>query len=280
MAERTIPGIKAALTIGGSDSSGAAGIQGDIKVWTTMQIHACAALTAVGVRNTQKVARIEPLDPALIAEQIDAVANDLHCQVTKTGLMPNTQAVKAVAQAIKRLTLQPLIVDPTLITKTGDRLADDETMVAISKQLFPLAAVVTPNPFELARLLGGKTCKTLGEAASGAKELKRKFACHAVIVKGFQRPAPQEGSPDEMVDILYDGQEIIELIGEFRPSVSTTGAGTVLAAAIAGGILQGLPLIEAALQAKRIVTESIRHATDLGAGKSPINHTAWLNTKK
>jgi len=279
VAERTTPGKKAALTIAGSDSSGGAGLQADLKTWAAMRIYGCSAVTAVTVQNTRKVSRVVPMEPDVVVEQIEAVANDIDCQATKTGMLPNAPTVQAVAKVIKRLSLQPLVVDPVLVAKSGDRLADDETMMAMSRRLFPLAAVITPNRFEAARLLGGKVCETIGEGASAAKDIARKFGCHAVIVKGFKRPGPETDSPPEMVDLLWNGDEIIELTGECRNSTNVHGAGCVFSAAIVGGIIQGKGVTEAAQQAKRFITEAIRQNTDLGQGHGPVNHLAWLDVK-
>ncbi len=280
MAQRTTPGMKAALTIGGSDSSGGAGIQADMKTWTAMGVYGCAAVTAIAVQNTQKVSRVEPLDPELVRDQIDAVACDIDCRATKTGLLPNAGVVKVVAKAIKRSTLQPLVVDPSLVAKSGDRLADDETMKTMAKQLFPLAAVVIPNRFEVARLLGGKECETIGKGLSAAKELVRTYGCHAVIVKGFEKPGETPDSPSEMIDILWNGKEMIELVGEYRITKNLAGAGCVFSAGITGGLALGLDLVDAVLQAKRIVSEAIRQATDLGSGHGPVKHGAWIDVKK
>jgi len=280
VAERTTPGLRAALTIGGSDSSGGSGIQADLKTWTAMRVYGCSAITAVAVQSTTKVSKIEPMTSEMIRDQIEAVANDMHIQAVKTGLLPNPEAVSAVVKAVKQQALRPVVVDPAIVAKTGDRLADDETMIAMAKRLFPLAAVVTPNRFEVARLLGGKNCETIGKAASAAKELARKFGCRGVIVTGFERPGEGDDSAAEMVDVFWTGEEIVELTGECRHSANVFGAGCVFSAGIVGGLVDGLALVEAAVQAKKIVTESIRQATDLGQGHGPVNHGAWMDVKK
>jgi len=280
VAERTTPGMNAALTIGGSDSSGGAGIQADMKTWTAMRVYGCCAVTAIAVQNTRKVGRVQAVDAGLVGEQIEMVASDIDCRAAKTGLMPNAEVVRVVAKAIKGGNLQPLVVDPSLIAKSGDRLADDETMSAMAKRLFPLAAVVVPSRFEVARLLGGKGCETMGQGVSAAKELSRKYGCHAVIVKGFERPGETVDSPAEMVDIFWNGEEVIELVGECRLTKNLTGAGCVFSAGITGGLVLGMDLVEAVLQAKRMVTEAIRQATDLGSGYGPVNHGAWIDVKK
>lgn len=272
--------MKAALTIAGSDSSGGAGAQADLKTWCAMDVFGCSVITALTAQNTRGVQKVVPLEAEFVVEQIDSVAGDIDCQATKIGMVPSAAVAKGVAKAIKRHTLQPLVIDPVMIAKSGDRLVEDEVISAITSHLFPLAAVVTPNRFEAAKLLGGEKCETVSQGVSTAKSIARKFGCHAVIVTGFEVPGEETEGVPQMVDVFWTGEEVIELTGEKRNSVNTHGAGCTFSAAIAGGLAKSMPLNDAAEQAKRLITESIRQNLSLGQGRGPVNHLAWLDVKK
>lgn len=271
--------MKAALTIAGSDSSGGAGIQADLKTWSAMRVFGCSAITVITAQNTKGVRKVSPVDVEMIEAQIEAVAGDIDCQATKVGLVGSAAAVKTIATLIRRHSLQPLVVDPVLVAKSGDPLAGDEVAASIGQHLLPLAAVATPNRFEAARLLGGQECETIGQGASAARQIAKKFKCHAVIVTGFERPGPDVDSAPEAVDVFFNGEEVVELVGEYRQSTNLHGAGCTFSAAIAGGLAQGKGLSEACEQAKRLVTEAIRQNVNIGQGRGPVNHLAWLSVK-
>lgn len=275
---RTTPGMKAALTIAGSDSSGGAGVQADLKTWAAMDVFGCSAITAITAQNTRGVKRVEPLAVDLVIDQIDAIASDIDCQATKTGMIPSADMAREIAKAIKRSSLQPLVVDPVMVAKSGDRLVEDEIVAAITKHLFPLAAIVTPNRFEAARLLGGAACETISEGVAAAKEIAKRFRAHAVVVTGFPRPSAD--GYGEMIDVFWNGEAIVELTGERRQSSNTHGAGCTFSAAIAGGLARGKTLVDAVEQAKRLVTEAIRQNINIGSGTGPVNHLAWIDVKK
>ncbi len=278
--ERTVPGMKAALTIAGSDSSGGAGIQADLKTWAAMGIFGCTVLTAITAQSTRGVMRIENLDADLIDAQIEAVVGDINCQAVKTGMIGTVAAAETIAAAVKRHALRPLVVDPVMVARSGARLVDDAVARAVAERLFRHAAIVTPNRFEAARLLGGDSCRTIAEGLSAAKQIAKKFGCHAVVVTGFERPGAEVDGPPEAVDAFWTGEETIELSAEKRPSTNTHGAGCTFSAAIVGGLVQGKPLIDAVEQAKNVVSEAIRQNFNLGQGNGPVNHLAWLNVRK
>ena len=151
---RTTPGIAVALSIAGSDSFGGAGIQADLKIFAVLGVYGASAITAIAAQNTTGVKALEAVDPALIEQQIDAVASDADIDATKIGLLPNVEAVEVVASAISRQTLAPLVVDPSMVAKGGSQLIDQRTVDALCKSILPLAAIVTPNRLEAARLIG------------------------------------------------------------------------------------------------------------------------------
>ncbi len=275
---RTTPGISVALTIAGSDSGGGAGIEADLKTFAVMGVFGAVAITAITAQNTRGVRAAHVLDPSWIEEQIDAVAGDLEVAATKVGMVGNAANVKIIARAIERHNLYPLVVDPVMVAKGGDSLIDDAAVSALCTKLMPLAAVVTPNRREAARLLGrGEAIADVFAAGEAAKGICRKFALRACIVKGIRRPNDQEG---QAVDVLYDGRTLHEIVSDWRPTENTHGSGCTFSAAITAGLASGLELEPAVRQAKNVVSEAIRQTTGLGSGISPVNHLAYLAVKK
>lgn len=278
--ERTTPGMKVALSIAGSDSSGGAGLQAHLKTWAAMNVFGCSVVTAITAQSTRGVARIENVAADLVEEQIEAVVGDINCQSTVTGMIGSVAIAEVIAKAIKRHQLQPLIVDPVMVSKSSAKLVDEAVARAVAEKVFKFAAVVTPNRLEAARLLGGQNCNTIAEGMAAAKQIAKKFGCHAVVVTGFERPGPAADSPPESVDAFWTGEETIELVSEKRQGGNTHGAGCTFAAAIAGGLTQGKPLNDAIEQAKNVVSEAIRQNINIGQGNGPVNHLAWLSVKK
>jgi hydroxymethylpyrimidine/phosphomethylpyrimidine kinase len=283
LAERTVPGSRVAFTIAGSDSSGGAGIQADLKIFTVMDVYGASAITAVTAQNTTGVKQSIMLDPDIIEQQIDAVAGDLTVHATKTGMIGTIGGIEVVAKAIRRHNLFPLVVDPVMVAKSGDSLIEDAAVQTMVRKLLPLAAVVTPNRFEAARLLGASDeVKDIYGATSAAREICRRFGARACIVKGLRKPNDQEG---DAVDVFVyrdadNKEQVRELSSDWRITTNTHGSGCTFSAAITGALAQGKPLEEAAQLAKNLIAESIRRATSLGHGNGPVNHTAWLQVKK
>jgi hydroxymethylpyrimidine/phosphomethylpyrimidine kinase len=275
VAERTTPGIKIALTIAESDPSGGAGIQADLKTFAIMGVYGCAAVTTVTVQNTTGVKDCLPLTPEWIDQQIAAVANDLRVDAVKTGMISNAESVIAVAKAVKRHNLAPLIVDPVMTTKnSGNVLLNDAAIAALCKHLLPLAAVVTPNKTEAARMLGKTDPITyIYQAGEAAKEICRRYGAKACIVTGIKRADnPQQ---PQSVDLYFDGANLQELSGEWRPTQNLHGAGSTFSAAITAGLALGQPIDQAIKTAKAVSIEAIRQTTDLGHGTGPVNHLAY-----
>ncbi len=277
MAERTTPGAKVALTIAGSDPSGGAGIQADLKVFTAMGVFGCAAITAVTAQNTTEVKDTMILEPGLIDQQVEAVAGDIEIDATKTGMLGNAAAVSAVAKAIKRNKLAPLVVDPVMVATSGDRLLEEAAVKTLCQELLPLAAVVTPNRDEAAALLGRDAAiEDVFSASQAAKEICDQFGVKSCIVTGIYRPNDHEG---EAIDVYYDGTQAHEIAGEWRATDNLHGTGCTFSAAITAALAKGQPIEEAVATAKNVVTEAVRQTTDLGRGASPVNHLACMNLK-
>jgi len=272
VAERTTPGTRTALTIGASDSGGGSGIQADLKTFSAMNVYGAAVITAVTFRSGGS-GTVEPLEASLVERQLDGVGSQLNAHAVKVGLLPDPAATAVLAKALKRHSMVPLVVDPVMVNKAGERLIDDLAVKALCRSLLPLAALVTPNRFEAAVLLGrSEPIEDLYGALSAAREICRSLKVAACVVMGIERPNDEEG---EAVDIFYDGDESRELIGDWRPTSNTTGAGCTFSAAVTAALATGEPIDQAVQTAKRVVGEAVRQTTDLGHGYSPVNPLAY-----
>ena len=278
MATRTTPGTTAALSIAGSDPSGGAGIQADLKTFAAMNVFGCTAITAITAQNTTAVQHSHALDPAWVQQQIDAVAGDIPISATKTGMLANAQIVATVAEAVRRHKLAPLVVDPVIAATTGGNLTDDQAVKTLCRSLLPLAAIVTPNGHEAAQMLEQpKPVTDVFGAADAAKQICAKFGAKTCLVTGIKRPAEQSA---EAIDVFFDGSDVHEIASDWRSTTSLHGSGCTLSAAIAAGLALGHPIDVAVQTAKSVVSEAIRQTTDLGRGTSPVNHLAYLSVKK
>jgi hydroxymethylpyrimidine/phosphomethylpyrimidine kinase len=251
-----------ALTIAGSDPSGGAGIQADLKTFHRFGVYGAAAITLLTVQNTQRVSRVEMLPPALVLAQIDAVLEDIPPQAAKTGALGNAGIIAAVARPYPF----PLVVDPVMISKHGAPLIDPEARAALKELLLPRAFLVTPNLPEAAALAGFP----VEDAAAMRRAAEAIRACGArnVLVKGGHLA----GAALDL--LLEEGGECTELAVPRIRTPHTHGTGCTYSAAIAAGLAQALPLAEAVRRAKRFVTEAIRTNPGLGRGSGPVNHFA------
>src|SRR5512133_587390 len=194
--------MKVALTVAGSDSGGGAGIQADLRTFAAHRVHGTTALTAITAQNSVGVTAWTALEPALVVAQIEAVATDMPVAAAKTGMLASAAIVAAVADAVARLRIAPLVVDPVMVAKSGDRLLDAAAERAYVEKLLPLASLVTPNLHEAAVLLG-RAVTDLAAMREAARDL-RALGARAVLVKGGALP----GDP---VDVFCDGARLVEL---------------------------------------------------------------------
>lgn len=255
--------MKAALTIAGSDSGGGAGIQADLRTFAAHGLHGASAITAVTAQNTVAVVDYVDLEPRMVVAQIDAVASDIPLAAVKTGMLANRAIVEAVAEAVARLRLPHLVVDPVMVAKSGDRLLDSAAEAAYRERLFPLAEVVTPNLAEAEALLA-RPVRTLEAMRQAARDLHA-LGPRSVLVKGGHL----EGEP---VDVFFDGQRIEELRAPRIETRNTHGTGCTLSAAIAARLALGDDLRTAVQGAKAYLTEALRGAYTLGRGAGPVDH--------
>jgi hydroxymethylpyrimidine/phosphomethylpyrimidine kinase len=257
------------LIIAGSDSSGGAGIQADIKTATAFGAYAMTAVTAVTVQNTQGVSSFHAIPPEIVAAQIAAVLSDIGADAIKTGMLVSAQIVKAVAAAIAPYKDIPLVVDTVMTAKGGAALLDEAGVAAMKRYLFPLAALVTPNAPEAA-FLTGLPVETPEDLTRAGKAIMT-MGPRAVLAKGGHLPG------NTIADVLVDagGARVFRDTRIANPS--THGTGCTLATAIAAGLAQGLSLGEAAARARAFVRNAIATGLPFGRGTGPVNHLHGVN---
>jgi hydroxymethylpyrimidine/phosphomethylpyrimidine kinase len=256
--------IPIALTIAGSDPSGGAGVQADLKTFHQFGVYGEAVITLITVQNTVSVSRVDVLAPELVLEQIAAAIEDIPPGAAKTGALGSTEMVEAVASAAREFRF-PLVVDPVMISKHGLPLLPDSAARAIRDRLLPCAALVTPNLPE-AQALTGAPVRTLEDMRRAAARICE-MGARAVLVKGGHLESGAN-------DILFDGVEWREFPAPRLVTRHTHGTGCVYSAAITAGLAAGLALDAAVARAKRYIQEAIRTNPGLGRGWGPINHFA------
>ena len=266
-----------ALTIAGSDSSGGAGIQADLKTFTVLGVYGASVLTALTAQNTRGVSAILPVPPAFVTQQIDAVAGDFNIAAVKTGMLNDRATVLAVVAGVRRHRLSPLVVDPVMVATSGDMLLEPEAVEALRRELLPLADIITPNLAEAARLLHLSVAADEAEMEAQARELLS-LGAKAVLLKGGH------GEGSEAVDILVvRGMAPVRLALPRIDTANTHGTGCTLSAAIAAGLARGESLTDAVTAAKRFVHAALTAGRELkiGGGAGPVDHlyTARGNRK-
>jgi hydroxymethylpyrimidine/phosphomethylpyrimidine kinase len=251
------------LSIAGSDSGGGAGIQADLKTFSAFGVFGMTAITAVTVQNTRGVLGFEALSPAIVADQIRAVATDIGVDAAKTGMLANAAIVEAVAATVTETGISPLVVDPVFVSKHGHRLLEEDAVGALRDLILPLAALVTPNLPEAAGLAGipVQTRDDMRRAGDAIRSL----GVRAVLVKGGHL------EDDRAADLLVHdaGEEWLE--DQRVDTPNTHGTGCTLSAAVAGRVAPGGEGPQGGPAAKAFVSESIRHALPIGHGIGPVD---------
>lgn len=259
--------IPTALSIAGSDPSGGAGIQADLKTFSAHGIYGMSAITALTVQNTQGVSGIELLPAAFVAAQIDALFEDIRIDAIKIGMIANAQIAHAVADVLKQHTQTPIILDPVMIAKGGHSLLEEDAITAVQQHLLPLADILTPNLEEAARLLDTEMATTRTEMEAQGRAL---LACgpRAVLMKGGHL----EG--DESPDLLITADSLIWYEAHRIDTQNTHGTGCTLSSAIAAQIAKGSSYEKAIEYAKSYVHGAIEAADSLhiGSGHGPTHH--------
>lgn len=255
---------RVALTIAGSDSSGGAGIQADLKTFAAHAVYGVSAVTAVTAQSTTGVAWFQAMPADLVTAQIEAVVSDIGVHAAKTGMLPTAAIVEAVAAAVVDLQIPLLVVDPVMVATSGDRLGDDEAVAAMKAELVRRALVVTPNIRE-AEALADMAIATNEDRRTAARRIAA-LGATAVIVKGGHVDA------SEIVDLLYDGDRFVEFRTSRVPGSATHGTGCTFSAALAAHLARGTRLVDAVPLVQQYVAGAIRSAPGLGRGHGPMEH--------
>lgn len=261
------PTIPIVLSIAGSDPSGGAGIQADLKTFAALGAYGGAVMTALTAQNTRGVTGIHNVPPDFVALQIDTVFADLRVDAVKIGMISTAEIARAVAASLRRARARNVVLDPVMIAKSGHALLDPTAIAALRDELVPLATVVTPNLPEAGVLLDGDAPTTLGEMRDAVVALHR-LGPRYVYLKGGHLGG------DESPDLLYDGRDIIELSATRVQTSNTHGTGCTLSSAIAALIPQRPDVRRAVEDAKAYLTEAIAASDQLhvGTGHGPVHH--------
>ena len=260
--------IPRALTVAGSDSGGGAGIQADLKTLAAYRVFGMSVLTAVTAQNSVGVQGIETLPPAFVAAQIESVLSDFGTDAAKCGMLATAGIIRAVAAKLREYRVEKLVVDPLMISTSGDLLLQADAREVLIGELLPLALVVTPNLHE-AGALAEMAVATREDMEEAARRIAKLGPRH-VLVKGGHLTG-------EAVDILFNGREFTAFSAPRLDSANTHGTGCTFSAAIAAGLAKGRPLPEAVRDAKAYVTRAIREGFAPGKGIGVLRHflTEW-----
>jgi hydroxymethylpyrimidine/phosphomethylpyrimidine kinase len=256
-----------AVTIAGSDSSGGAGIQADLKTFSALGVYGASVIAAVTAQNTKGVTAIHEVPPAFIAAQMDAVFSDLAVGAVKIGMLGNAGVIMAVAAGLERHKQTNVVLDPVMTATSGRRLLAGDAIEALRKELLPRALVITPNLPEAAALLDAPEATDENEMLDQADRLLA-FGANAVLMKGGH------AGGTESTDLLVTATASIRVIGERIATRNTHGTGCTLSAAIAAGLARGRGVTQAVRDAKEYITAAIGAADRLsiGDGPGPVHH--------
>jgi hydroxymethylpyrimidine/phosphomethylpyrimidine kinase len=252
-----------AMTIAGSASGAGAGIQADLKTFLALGAYGTSVITAITAQNTVGVRAVHEVPTGVIADQIDAIVEDIGVDALKTGMLSTAEIISVVVDRLRHWGLDRLVVDPVMVSKSGNRLLREDAVQALIRDLLPLALVVTPNLPE-AEVLVGRSLETEVEIRQAARDIVD-LGPRSVLMKGGHRA----GAAD---DVLFDGHAFHSFTSERIDTPNTHGTGCTLSAAIVAGLASGLDLVDAVGSAKRYLTEAIRHARPLGHGHGPVAH--------
>lgn len=262
--------MKTALTIAGSDASGGAGIQADIKTMTMLGVYAMSAITALTAQNTTGVQGIFEVDRDFLAQQLKSIFSDIPPDAVKIGMLSSKELIEVIRESLMKYEAKNIVLDPVMIATSGALLLEQDAIGEL-KRLFPLASIITPNLFE-ARELTSRHIETREEMEEAAESLSKEFGC-AVLIKGGHIPG-------DASDVLYIQGEILWLDGERIDNPNTHGTGCTLSSAIAAELAKGVPLELAVKNAKDYVSGAIRAELNLGSGRGPLMHNWKLLKEK
>jgi hydroxymethylpyrimidine/phosphomethylpyrimidine kinase len=266
--------VPIAVTIAGSDSSGGAGIQADLKTFSALGVYGASVIAALTAQNTQGVTGIHDVPAEFVTAQFDAVYSDLKVSATKIGMLSRPATIEAVAAGLKKHRARNVVLDPVMIAASGDRLLVPEAVGSIKQLLFPLADLITPNLAEAAALLEQPVAKHENEMAAQGEALLA-LGAKAVLIKGGHAPTKHA------VDVLIERSGVRRFTAERIDTKHTHGTGCTLSSAIAAGLAKGLALHDALAAAKNYITGALRAGGSLGigSGRGPVHHFHGLWAK-
>ena len=259
-----------ALTIAGSDSSGGAGIQADIKTMTANGVYAMSAIAALTAQNTTGVKSILESTPEFLADQLDCVFTDIFPDAVKTGMVSSIPLIEVIADKLKQYGARNIVVDPVMVATSGARLISEDAIGALKERLFPLACVLTPNVPE-AEVLSGLTISGPADMERAAQDIGGRYGC-AVLCKGGHQISDAD-------DLLWRDGELRWFRGRRIDNPNTHGTGCTLSSAIAANLAKGYGLDESVERAKRYISGALGAMLDLGAGQGPMNHLYDLKSE-
>ena len=254
---------KTALTIAGSDSSGGAGIQADIKTMQANGVYAMSAITALTAQNTTGVTGIMEVSPEFLEQQLDAVITDIRPDAVKIGMVSSEELIKMISKKLKEYHLENIVVDPVMVATSGSRLLEEDAVDTLKKELLPIATVITPNIPE-AEILCGMEIHTEEDMVAAAKAIYEDLGC-AVLLKGGH-------NINDANDLLYTKEEVSWFKGKRINNQNTHGTGCTLSSAIAANLAKGFDLKISVQRAKDYISRALADMLDLGAGSGPMNH--------
>ncbi len=263
--------MKTALTIAGSDCSGGAGIQADIKTMTACGVYAMSAIAALTAQNTTGVYGVMEVSPEFLKKQLDCIFTDIYPDAVKIGMLSSGEIMKAAAEKLKEYEARHIVLDPVMVSTSGSRLMKEDAVEVMKHTLFPLAEVITPNIPET-EVLTGITIQSEKDMETAAERLWKSCRC-AVLCKGGHN----EGKAS---DLLCIEGEKIWIEGKRIKNPNTHGTGCTLSSAIAGNLALGYGLLQAVRNAKEYVSGALQAGLDLGKGSGPLNHAYVLDTSK
>ena len=255
--------MRTALTIAGSDSSGGAGIQADIKTMLANGVYAMSAITALTAQNTTGVTAIMDVTPDFLKEQMENVFTDIRPDAVKIGMVSASPLIETIAEELKKFDAANIVVDPVMVATSGAKLISDDAVDTLKSKLLPLATVITPNIPE-SEVLSGMTIRSSADMVEAAKRIHAAFGC-AVLTKGGH-------SLDDANDVLVHGEQVTWFHGRRIENSNTHGTGCTLSSAIASNLAKGYDLETSVQYAKNYISGALNAMLDLGKGSGPMDH--------
>lgn len=255
--------MRTALTVAGSDCSGGAGIQADIKTMTMNGVYAMSAITALTAQNTTGVTSISEVTPKFLSEQLDALFTDITPNAVKIGMVSSAELIGVIAERLKAYKAQNIVVDPVMVATSGAKLIQTDAVSALTRELLPMADLVTPNIAE-AEVLSATSVRSEDDMLNAAKIISDSYGC-SVLLKGGH-------SVNDANDLLYSDGKEEWFYGKRIENSNTHGTGCTLSSAIAANLAKGFSLPEAVKKAKKYISGALAYGLDLGSGSGPMNH--------